>query len=86
MQPREAKVRGGKLGGKAKAAKVAAAKAAAAVVAELEAEGRAMDTALAALQEHALPKLASLMDQLASWAERLQAERLEAKRLEGGGL
>jgi hypothetical protein len=73
-------------GGKAKAAKAAAAKAAGAVVAELEAEGRAMDAALAALQEHALPKLASLMDELASWAERLQAERLEAERLEGGGL
>jgi hypothetical protein len=41
------------------------AKAAAAQVAELEAEGRAMDGALAALQERALPELASLMDELA---------------------
>jgi hypothetical protein len=41
------------------------AKAAAAAVAELEAEGRAMDAALAALQERALPELASLMDELA---------------------
>jgi hypothetical protein len=31
-----------------------------------------MDAALAALQERALPELASLMDELASWAERLQ--------------
>jgi hypothetical protein len=36
--------------------------------AELEAEGRAMDTVLAALQERALPKLASLMDELAKAA------------------
>jgi hypothetical protein len=56
---REARSRGGKTsggknltqagrsrGGKAKAAKAAAAKAAAAVVAELEAEGRAMDGSL----------------------------------------
>jgi hypothetical protein len=41
-----------------------------------------MDAALAALQECALPELASLMDELASWAERLEAERLEAERLE----
>jgi hypothetical protein len=51
-----------------------------------------MDAALAALQEHALPKLAEMANlswpseaELASWAERLQAERLEAERLEGGG-
>ncbi len=31
-------------------------------------EGRAMDAALAALQERALPKLASLMDELAKAA------------------
>jgi hypothetical protein len=30
--------------------------------------------------------MAELMDELASWAERLEAERLEAERLEGGGL
>ncbi len=36
-----------------------------AAAAQLEAEGRAMDNALAALQERALPKLASLMDELA---------------------
>jgi hypothetical protein len=36
-----------------------------AALAELEAEGRAMDAALAALQERALPELASLMDELA---------------------
>jgi hypothetical protein len=38
---------------------------AAAQLAGLEAEGRAMDAALAALQERALPKLASLMYELA---------------------
>ncbi len=41
------------------------ANAAAAQLAELEAEGRAMDAALAALQARALPELASLMDELA---------------------
>jgi hypothetical protein len=46
---------------------MARAKAAAPQLAELEAEGRAMDTSLAALQERALPELASLMDELASW-------------------
>jgi hypothetical protein len=33
-----------------------------------------------------LALMADLMDELASWAEGLQAERLEAERLEGGGL
>ncbi len=67
-QSRKDKQRAGKLGGKrsgaTRQAKAAAAKVAAAV-AELEAEGRAMDAALAALQERALPKLASLMYELA---------------------
>jgi hypothetical protein len=41
-------------------------------LAALEAEGRAMDAALAALQERALPELASLMDELAVLRAGLQ--------------
>jgi hypothetical protein len=83
--PLEAKQRGGKRSGATRRAEAAAAKVAA-VVAELEAEGRAMDAALAALQEHAkLAELAKLSwpseAELASWAERVQAERLEAERI-----
>jgi hypothetical protein len=51
------------------------AKAAAAQLAELEAEGRAMDASLAALQERELPELASLMDELAKAAAAAAAER-----------
>jgi hypothetical protein len=47
-----------------------------------EAEGRATDAALAALQERALPKLASLMDELT--VRGLQVQREERGR--GAGL